>query len=133
MTQFLLVRSGSRPSLAAYAVKPTSHEDLLAAVAQRALDAGEPIWTIRPRGGEMDDVIRASQIALENGAAYEDTSLGALMASLVETCKCLALFMYSYPDDLPTAATLAMLHESIEAQLRDSTAMGEVYVRWRRS
>jgi hypothetical protein len=133
MTQFLLVQSGSKPSMASYSVTPTTDEDYLDTIARREFGVGDPIWTIRPRAGEMDDVITASQLALENGTTYEETSLGGLMASLVETCQGLALFMFSYPDDLPTAATIAMLHESVEAQLRDRTAMGEVYVRWRRS
>lgn len=133
MTQFLLVQSKVRPSVASYRVTPSTSEDLLSTIAGKAFGDGDPIWTIRPNTGEMDDVVSASQRALQCGKAYAETPIGALIATVAESCQGLALFMYSYPDDLPTVLTTPMLHESVEAQLRDTTAMGEIYVRWRRT
>lgn len=133
MTQFLLVRSSTRPHISGFAVEPVTEDDFLRPIAERVLGGADRAWVIRPDAEEMDDVVDASVMAMDGGAAFRETSLARALATIVGSCDGLALFWSSFPDDLPAADSLAHLHEMIEAQLREKRASGEVYGQWNRS
>lgn len=132
MTQFLLVQNAEQPALALYRATPTIDEDYLMPAACLVFSDGEPVWTIRPVDGEMDDVVHESQRALLVGLTYSETPLAALLEALTNGCNGLALFMFSFSDDLPLAATPVELQGLVEMQLRDEGSMAEIYAQWKR-
>lgn len=130
MTQYLLVQARTAPTIPSYSATLAATEESLRTTGMFSTSC--PIWVIRPTDGELDEVVAESQIGLDSGLRYAETQLGILLASVVDGCEGMALFMSSYADDLPRANTLETFHGSVEEQLRDELGMGEIYVRWER-